>query len=63
VNRARGDLRLAPGSPGIDAGTSEDTPRTDLAGRLRTDDPATPDRGGGSASYYDIGAFEYQPAR
>jgi hypothetical protein len=60
VDQAAGDLRLAPGSVGIDAGTSVDAPRTDLLGHARVDDPAVPNRGGGRVRTYDVGAYEYR---
>jgi predicted outer membrane repeat protein len=57
-----GDLRLAPGSPGIDAGDNARVPvdvDTDLAGSPRfRDDPATPDTGLGSPPLVDLGAYE-----
>lgn len=59
ANAANGDLHLRPGSPAIDAGTSDGAPSRDLEGRPRFDDPATPNTGGGSVPYYDIGAYEY----
>jgi hypothetical protein len=58
VDAANRDYRLAAGSPGIDAGTSEGTPPLDAAGHARVDDPAVRDTGGGDAPYYDIGAYE-----
>ncbi|MFK7959032.1 MAG: right-handed parallel beta-helix repeat-containing protein [Phycisphaerales bacterium] len=66
VNRAGGDLRLAAGSPGIDAAQAliaGEFP-TDADGRPRgLNDPATPDTGVvflGVA--VDMGAYEFQPA-
>jgi hypothetical protein len=60
---AAGDMRLAPGSPGIDAGTGAHAPATDLLGGARpVDDPAVRNRGLGA---FDIGAHEHlsQPGR
>jgi len=59
VNPAEGDFHLQPGSPAIDAGTSQGTPVSDLEGNARFDDPATVNTGGGEVPYYDIGCFEY----
>ena len=53
------DFRLRHGSPCIDSGTSEMAPLVDATGYLRWDDPDTPDTGGGSVSYYDMGAYEH----
>jgi hypothetical protein len=56
---ARDDYRLAPGSAGIDAGTSEfGVPRLDRAGLRRRDDRAVPNRGTGRPDFVDIGAYE-----
>ncbi len=59
------DLRLAPGSPAIDAGNNALLPAgiaLDLAALPRfADDPATPDTGPGPAPIIDIGAHEFQP--
>lgn len=59
VDAGRGNYHLQPGSPVIDAGSSEGAPDRDLEGRKRVDDPATPNRGGGAIPYYDMGAFEF----
>jgi hypothetical protein len=59
VDPSAGDYRLRPGSPAIDAGTSDGAPSRDLEGRPRFDDPAKPNRGGGAIRYYDMGAYEY----
>lgn len=57
-------LRLAAGSPAIDAGNNAEVPAGTLAdvfGRPRfRDDPDTPDTGVGPAPVVDIGAFEYK---
>src|SRR3954453_7851202 len=65
------DFRLKPGSPAIDAGNAGALSAgagapgaslaTDADGNPRRDDPATPDTGAGSPTYYDRGAFEFQP--
>jgi hypothetical protein len=58
------DLRLAAGSPCIDAGNNTAVPSgitEDLAGRPRfVDDPAQPDTGNGTAPIVDMGALESQ---
>lgn len=59
VDAGGGDFHLLPGSPAIDAGTSDGAPSRDLEGRPRFDDPATPNSGAGSVVFYDIGAYEY----
>jgi hypothetical protein len=62
-----GDLRLAAGSPCIDAGNN-DAPglasiATDLGGNLRfVDDPRTPDTGLGMPPLVDMGAYEFIPS-
>lgn len=60
------DLRLAAGSPCIDAGDNKSAISlgltTDLDGNPRfVDDPLTADTGWGVAPIIDMGAFEYQP--
>jgi Right handed beta helix region len=62
-NPTAGSYLLAAGSPGIDAGTSTDVPAKDRRGVDRFDDPATPNRGAGTKSYYDIGAYEFSRGR
>lgn len=57
INR---NYRLSTSSPAIDAGTSDGAPTTDKNGNPRYDDPNTSNKGGGTYSYYDIGAYEYQ---
>jgi uncharacterized protein (DUF2141 family) len=53
---------LKAGSPCIDAGTSDGTPEFDFDENNRYDDPDTePNTGGGSDTFYDIGAYEYFP--
>lgn len=60
IDYANHNFRLQPGSPAIDAGTSDGALTTDKDGNPRYDDPNTPNKGGGSYPYYDIGAYEYQ---
>ena len=55
------DLRLQPGSPCIDAGTSSNAPAVDIKGTQRFDVPEIPNAGSGGYPYYDIGAYEFQP--
>ncbi|HWA85320.1 MAG TPA: choice-of-anchor Q domain-containing protein [Opitutus sp.] len=62
VDAANGDYHLSAGSPAIDAGTSDGAPAADLEGRGRFDDPATPNTGAGAVTYFDIGAYEFNPA-
>jgi parallel beta-helix repeat protein len=54
------NYRLMPQSPCVDAGTSTGTPETDMAGRPRHDSPITPNTGGGSLDYFDIGMHEFK---
>lgn len=60
VDAAAGDLRLAPGSPAIDAGNNYSvTVTTDLAGGPRfVDIPAALDTGLGTQPLVDMGAYE-----
>ncbi len=60
VDPDRLDYRLAAGSPGIDAGTSDQAPTLDRRGRPRVDDPRVRNRGAGARPYYDIGAYELE---
>ncbi len=61
VDPDNGDFHLQPGSPCIDSGTSDGAPTVDKDGNPRYDDPATtPNTGGGTYPYYDMGAYEYQ---
>jgi len=62
VDPEGGNFELQPGSPCIDAGTSEGASGSDFAGNCRYDDPGTLNTGGGAYDYYDIGAYEYFPA-
>ena len=61
VDAEGGDLHLASGSPGIDAGDGDAAPETDIDGAARVDDPATTDTGVGTPAHTDMGAYEYQP--
>ena len=56
------DLRLQPGSPCIDAGTSSNAPAMDIKGTQRFDVPEIPNTGSGVYPYYDMGAYEFQPS-
>jgi parallel beta-helix repeat protein len=62
ANAGAGNFQLSAGSPAIDSADStvsgEQT--TDILGNARVDDPATPNSGNPSGSFYDRGAFEYQ---
>jgi cysteine-rich repeat protein len=55
-----GDLRLAAGSPGIDAADGDLAPPHDMDGLPRCDDPSTPNTGIGIPAYADMGAHEHQ---
>ena len=54
------DLRLASGSPAIDAG-ADTTVWFDLDSRVRTDAPGVANTGQGARGYFDLGAFEFAP--
>jgi len=54
------DLNLGSGSAAIDAATSNAAPLTDFLDNPRYDDPSIEDIGGGSLTYYDMGALERQ---
>jgi parallel beta-helix repeat protein len=64
ANAGAGNFQLTAGSPAIDSADSlvsgEQT--TDILGNARVDDPATPNSGNPSGSFYDRGAYEYQPS-
>lgn len=66
VDAGGDDLRLAAGSPCIDAGDNSVVPAgvtTDALGAARfSDDPATADTGIGPAPVVDLGAFEFGPS-
>lgn len=59
---AAGNFELAPTSPAIDSGSSQDAPVTDLRQRPRFDAPEVANRGGGPLPYYDRGPLEWQGA-
>ena len=60
VEPASLDYRLAGGSPGIDAGTSDGAPVRDLKNAARRDTPAIADTGAGAlGGFYEIGALEF----
>lgn len=61
VDVTRGDLRLSPGSPCIDAANGDIAPGGDMDGNPPFDDPSTPNSGTGSPDYADMGAYEYRP--
>jgi hypothetical protein len=61
VDPDNGDFHLSAGSPCIDAGLSTNAPALDFEDDERIDDPWTPNTGGGTIDYVDIGFDEYQP--
>ena len=63
VNASAWNLQLSAGSPAIDSANSlaSGEQSTDILGKARVDDPNTPNTGNPSGSYYDRGAYEYQP--
>jgi parallel beta-helix repeat protein len=63
ANSGIGKYNLLSGSPCIDAGTSEGTPGKDIEDNVRFDALNIPNTGAGPFSYYDIGAYEYHPAK
>ncbi len=65
ANAATWNLQLTEGSPAIDSADSlaSGEQATDILGNHRVDDPATPNTGNPAGSYYDRGAYEYQPGR
>ena len=58
------NFQLTEGSPAIDSANSLASGEqvTDVLGNPRVDDPATPNTGNPAGSYYDRGAYEYQPS-
>jgi len=64
VNPAAWNFQLTEGSPAIDSANSlaSGEQATDVLGNPRVDDPATPNTGNPAGSYYDRGAYEYQPS-
>jgi parallel beta-helix repeat protein len=63
VNASAWNLQLSAGSPAIDSANSAASGEktTDILGNARVDDPNTPNTGNLAGSYYDRGAYEYQP--
>ena len=63
ANPAAGNFQLTPASPAIDSADSLTTGEqsTDILGRSRVDDPVVPNSGNPAGSYFDRGAYEYQP--
>ena len=63
ANAAGGNFQLSAGSRAIDSADSlvAGEPATDILGNARVDDPATANTGNPSGSYFDRGAYEYQP--
>ena len=63
VNAAAWNFQLAEGSAAIDSADSlaSGEQATDILGSARVDDPGTPNTGNPAGSYYDRGAYEYQP--
>jgi parallel beta-helix repeat protein len=64
VNASAWNLQLSAGSPAIDSANSlaSGEQAADVLGNSRVDDPATPNTGNPAGSYYDRGAYEYQPS-
>jgi parallel beta-helix repeat protein len=64
ANAGAGNFQLTAGSPAIDSANSSASGEqtTDILGNPRVDDPATPNTGNPSGSFYDRGAYEYQPS-
>jgi parallel beta-helix repeat protein len=63
VNAAAWNFQLTEGSPAIDSADSlaPGEQATDILGNPRVDDACTPNTGNPPGSYYDRGAYEYQP--
>ena len=63
VNAAAWNLQLSAGSPAIDSANSlaSGEQPADILGKSRADDPNTPNTGNPSGSFYDRGAYEFQP--
>lgn len=59
-NRANSQFGLRAGSPAVDSGTSTNAPVTDFFGNARFDDPNVLNLGGGSQTFFDMGAIERQ---
>jgi parallel beta-helix repeat protein len=64
VNASAGNFRLSAGSPAIDSANSlaSGEQATDILANTRADDPSTPNTGNPAGSFYDRGAYEYQPS-
>ncbi len=62
ANATAGNFQLTAGSPAIDSAnaSASGVQATDILGNPRVDDPATPNTGNPSGSYYDRGGYEYQ---
>jgi hypothetical protein len=60
MNPAALDYRLAPDSAGIDAGTSDTVPIVDRDAAFRQDARHVKNKGAGSTTYVDIGAYEFR---
>ena len=62
ANAGAGNFQLTAGSPAIDSANAAASGEqaTDILGNARVDDPATPNTGNPSGSFYDRGAYEYQ---
>ena len=63
VNASAWNFQLSAGSPAIDSANAAASGEqsTDILGNSRVDDPNTPNTGNPAGSYYDRGAYEYQP--
>jgi parallel beta-helix repeat protein len=63
VNASAWNLQLSAGSPAIDSANSlaSGEQPTDILGNPRVDDPSTPNTGNPAGSFYDRGAYEFQP--
>ena len=63
ANAGAWNLQLSGRSPAIDSANSvaSGEQAADILGQSRVDDPATANTGNPSGSYYDRGAYEYQP--
>lgn len=63
VNAAAWNLQLSEGSPAIDSANSvaSGEQAADIAGNPRADDPNVPNTGNPAGSFYDRGAYEFQP--
>ena len=64
VNAAAWNFQLTEGSPAIDSASSlaSGEQAVDIMGNSRVDDPSTANTGNPAGSYYDRGAYEYQPS-